>query len=174
MTNKRRLDRDDTGEKVAHLNVVALSLLLLQAPCDTGKDHQAPLPTSSSTGQLAALRGAGQQHETIAEEDVVAEDEGQERVGDGADAEAGEKKDGADDNAGKTSRDPTRTHRRDGSSRRSLLMSIHVDSGLEPGGGGGRGGMTGQVSPASEARRGSMSPGLPGGRRCVPSRCPTF
>eukprot|EP00904_Undaria_pinnatifida_P008713 jgi/Undpi1/4972/HiC_scaffold_19.g08324.m1 len=61
---------------------------------------------------------------------------------------------------------PILRHRRESMSRRVDVMNIQVDAGmLEPAGGEGEEVAAGQVSPSSEVKRGSISPGRADGNR---------
>lgn len=115
-------------------------------------------------GQLAGPRLVGEQHETIAEEDGVPEDEEGGPDGDNADRESREAAADADNEGSDNSRPPSYRHRRDNANQGVKLMTLHIDRSLDSGIGGVA---MGQVSPASEARRGSMSPGRTIDNRCV-------
>lgn len=133
------------------------------------------IPTSLSTGQLMGARNSGNHlEEAIAEEDGVTEDEeskekGTEIVEDGGSALGGESAEAAEPNGGAelegaeangsvSSDKPVQWHRRESTSRRVDMMSIQVDAGLEPAGGDVSAEGQVCVSPASEAKRSSLSP----------------
>lgn len=111
------------------------------------------IPTSSSMGQLA---GAS----TIAEEGgEAAASDGEGVVG--ADSHHSSNGGGLPVSAGGQRQAPAAP-----APAHQQLSEIHVDSSSYHGSGGG-GPPVGQISPASDFRRGSMSPGVPAEERCV-------
>lgn len=122
-----------------------------------GLDPATPLPASPRVGQMVGGLRAGE-HETIAEEDDAPDGE---REGEDAENEEGE---GCEREAnGDTPSKLDLGHRRDNATREVNLMDLNID------GGGGQvagGGGASQISPCSEARRGSTSPGILADPRC--------
>lgn len=147
----------------------------------------ASLPTSLSTGQLMTARNTGYPQDTIAEEDgVLPEDEDKEqKKKEETETETEVVEDGGGSSAARAGNPevaeakveangagswdkPILRHRRESMSRRVDVMNIQVDAGmLEPAGGEGEEVAAGQVSPSSEVKRGSISPGRADGNRCV-------
>ncbi|CAM9112939.1 unnamed protein product [Scytosiphon promiscuus] len=115
------------------------------------------LPTSSSLGQLASPSVAG----TITEEGGVSA-EGEE--GDGAEQESIPREDAGDSDHGAPKRSiAAKGQQQSPNSGGEQLGVMRVDTGFKSSGsgsGGGGGPPIGQISPASDFRRGSMSPGL--------------
>lgn len=113
------------------------------------------MPTSASTGQLARAS-------TIAEEGGAESQQGGQTAGlEDADAQGGAGESlavAADSQHSSNSALPRQVP----ASGQAQLIEMHVDTMFGHGGGA-----MGQVSPASDFRRGSMSPGMPVDGRCV-------